>query len=58
MTAQRIELKSLNPEYEDRVFAMSEIAFMHRIIWASVVGVTAGLHVGRKQSYELGEMVL
>jgi phage repressor protein C with HTH and peptisase S24 domain len=35
MTAQRIELKSLNPEYEDRVFAMSEIAFMHRIIWAS-----------------------
>jgi phage repressor protein C with HTH and peptisase S24 domain len=35
MTAQRIELKSLNPAYEDRVFAMSEIAFMHRIIWAS-----------------------
>lgn len=35
MSAQRIELKSLNPAYEDRVFAMSEIAFMHRIIWAS-----------------------
>lgn len=35
MTAQRIELKSLNPDYEDRVFAMSEIVFMHRIIWAS-----------------------
>jgi phage repressor protein C with HTH and peptisase S24 domain len=35
MTAQRIELKSLNPDYEDRVFALSEIVFMHRIIWAS-----------------------
>jgi phage repressor protein C with HTH and peptisase S24 domain len=34
-TAQRIELKSLNPEFEDRGFALSEIAFMHRIIWAS-----------------------
>jgi phage repressor protein C with HTH and peptisase S24 domain len=35
MTAQRIELKSFNPAYEDRVFALSEIAFVHRIIWAS-----------------------
>ncbi len=35
MTAQRIELKSLNPDYEDRVFALSEIVFMHRIVWAS-----------------------
>ncbi|GAA0527127.1 phage repressor protein C with HTH and peptisase S24 domain [Rhizomicrobium palustre] len=35
LTAQRVELKSLNPAYEDRSFAMSEIAFMHRIIWAS-----------------------
>jgi len=34
-TAQRIELKSFNPAYEDRGFALSEIAFMHRIIWAS-----------------------
>ena len=35
VTAQRIELKSLNPDYEDRVFALNEIVFMHRIIWAS-----------------------
>jgi phage repressor protein C with HTH and peptisase S24 domain len=35
LTAQRIELKSLNPAYEDRIFAMSDIAFVHRIIWAS-----------------------
>jgi phage repressor protein C with HTH and peptisase S24 domain len=34
-TAQRIELKSFNPAFEDRSFALSEIAFMHRIIWAS-----------------------
>ncbi len=35
LTAQRIELKSLNPAYEDRSFALSEIIFIHRIIWAS-----------------------
>jgi phage repressor protein C with HTH and peptisase S24 domain len=35
MTAQRVELKSLNPAYEDRSFALSEIVFVHRIIWAS-----------------------
>jgi phage repressor protein C with HTH and peptisase S24 domain len=35
MTAQRLELKSLNPAYEDRSFALSEIVFVHRIIWAS-----------------------
>ena len=35
MTAQRIELKSFNPTFEDRNFALSEIAFVHRIIWAS-----------------------
>lgn len=35
MTAQRVELKSLNPAYEDRSFALNEIAFVHRIIWAS-----------------------
>jgi phage repressor protein C with HTH and peptisase S24 domain len=34
-TAQRIELRSFNPQFEDRSFAVSEIAFMHRIIWAS-----------------------
>jgi len=35
MTAQRIELKSFNPAFEDRHFALSEVAFVHRIIWAS-----------------------
>ena len=35
LTAQRIELKSFNPAFEDRGFALSEIAFVHRIIWAS-----------------------
>lgn len=35
LTAQRIELKSLNPAYEDREFALSDVAFIHRIIWAS-----------------------
>ena len=35
MTAQRIELKSFNPAFEDRSFALSEVAFVHRIIWAS-----------------------
>ena len=35
LTAQRIELKSFNPDFEDRNFALSEIAFAHRIIWAS-----------------------
>jgi phage repressor protein C with HTH and peptisase S24 domain len=35
MTAQRIELKSFNPVFEDRGFALNEVAFAHRIIWAS-----------------------
>jgi phage repressor protein C with HTH and peptisase S24 domain len=35
MTAQRVELKSFNPAFEDRGFALNEIAFVHRIIWAS-----------------------
>lgn len=35
MTAQRIELKSFNPAFEDRNFALNEIAFVHRIVWAS-----------------------
>jgi phage repressor protein C with HTH and peptisase S24 domain len=34
-TAQRVELKSFNPAFEDRGFALNEVAFMHRIIWAS-----------------------
>lgn len=35
MTAQRIELKSFNLAFEDRGFPLNEIAFVHRIIWAS-----------------------
>jgi phage repressor protein C with HTH and peptisase S24 domain len=35
LSAQRVELKSLNPAYEDRAFALTEITFIHRIIWAS-----------------------
>ena len=34
-TAQRIELKSFNPAFEDRNFALSDLAFVHRIVWAS-----------------------
>ena len=35
MSAQRVELKSLNAEYEDRQFLLSDVLFIHRIIWAS-----------------------
>lgn len=35
VTAQRVELKSLNPEFADRTLAASEVAFIHRIVWAS-----------------------
>jgi phage repressor protein C with HTH and peptisase S24 domain len=35
LTAQRVELKSLNPAYEDRVIPLAELVFMHRIVWAS-----------------------
>jgi len=35
MTAQRIELKSFNPAFEDRHFALGDLAFLHRIVWAS-----------------------
>lgn len=35
LSAQRIELKSLNPAYEDRILAMSDVSFVHRIVWAS-----------------------
>ena len=35
MTAQRVELKSLNVEYEDRNFLLPDVVFIHRIIWAS-----------------------
>ena len=34
-SAKRIELKSLNPAHRDRSFDLTEVAWMHRIIWAS-----------------------
>ena len=34
-SARRIELKSLNPAHPDRSFDLSEVAWMHRIIWSS-----------------------
>jgi len=34
-SAKRVELKSLNPAHRDRNFDLSEIAWLHRIIWAS-----------------------
>src|SRR5947209_9936619 len=34
-SAKRIELKSLNPAHRDRSFDLAEIAWLHRIIWAS-----------------------
>lgn len=34
-TMRRIELQSLNPDFPDRTFELSDIVFIHRIIWAS-----------------------
>ena len=34
-SARRIELKSLNPEHRDRSFDLTEVAWVHRITWAS-----------------------
>lgn len=34
-SAKRIELKSLNPEHRDRSFDLTEVAWVHRIVWAS-----------------------
>jgi phage repressor protein C with HTH and peptisase S24 domain len=34
-TARTIELKSLNPDHEDRVFNEDQIAWMARIMWSS-----------------------
>lgn len=34
-SARRIELKSLNPEHRDRSFELTEVAWVHRIVWAS-----------------------
>jgi phage repressor protein C with HTH and peptisase S24 domain len=35
LTAQQIELRSFNPAYSDRSFPLTEIAFVHRIVWVS-----------------------
>ncbi len=34
-SARRIELRSLNPAHADYNFELSEVAWMHRIVWAS-----------------------
>lgn len=34
-SAKRVELKSLNPAHRDRAFDLTEIVWLHRIIWAS-----------------------
>jgi len=34
-TARSIELHSANPDHEDRVFALTDIAWIARIVWAS-----------------------
>lgn len=34
-SARRIELRSLNPEHQDYTFELSQVLWMHRIIWAS-----------------------
>ena len=34
-SARRIELKSLNPAHRDRSFDLTEMAWVHRVIWAS-----------------------
>lgn len=34
-SARRIELKSLNPAHRDRSFDLVEVAWVHRIVWAS-----------------------
>ena len=34
-SARRVELKSLNPQHPDYSFDLTEVAWVHRIIWAS-----------------------
>lgn len=34
-SARRVELKSLNPAYPNYSFDLSEVVWMHRIVWAS-----------------------
>ena len=35
LTMRRVELHSFNPQFEDRVLELTDIVFIHRIIWAS-----------------------
>ena len=35
MTMRRVELLSFNPSFEERVLEPADVAFVHRIIWAS-----------------------
>jgi phage repressor protein C with HTH and peptisase S24 domain len=34
-SARRVELKSLNPDHPDRSFDLTDVTWIHRIIWAS-----------------------
>lgn len=34
-SARRVELRSLNPQHRDRSFDLKDVAWMHRIVWAS-----------------------
>jgi phage repressor protein C with HTH and peptisase S24 domain len=34
-SARRVELKSLNPEHPDYSFDLTDVAWIHRIVWAS-----------------------
>jgi phage repressor protein C with HTH and peptisase S24 domain len=34
-SARRVELKSLNPEHRDYSFDLTDVAWIHRIVWAS-----------------------
>ena len=35
LTASRVELKSINPDYPDRVLPLKHVVWMARIVWAS-----------------------
>ena len=34
-SARRVELRSLNPAHPDRSFELADVAWLHRIVWAS-----------------------
>ncbi len=34
-SARRVDVRSLNPDYPDYTFDLMEVAWMHRIVWAS-----------------------